>query len=193
MIPAVETDSGGDNIEILNSLYLNATNFDSMSRSLIKGDFGAVASIFYRRWPEIKRYLTKNPGMRSEDMPDRVFEMKVRAFIRNLKNEKPFGQVAIDLYMIEFDCVSHLHIEFIHQNRLIKLYLQKSQIKSARITSSASVEEHNSLLSEEDSDSLPSEKDSDNMVSRTSFLSETDGSDADPFSGETENPNDYTG
>ncbi|GJT91739.1 hypothetical protein Tco_1080584 [Tanacetum coccineum] len=60
--------------------------------------------------------------------------------------------------------------------------------------SSVSVEEHNSLPSEEDSDSLPSKEDSDILFSdRTSFLSGIDGSDEDPFSGETENPNDYRG
>nr|GEY09231.1 hypothetical protein [Tanacetum cinerariifolium] len=50
--------------------------------------------------------------------------------------------------------------------------------------SSVSVEEQNNLPSEADSDSLLSD--------RTSFLSEIDGSDTDPFSGETENPNNYT-
>ncbi|GKA03029.1 hypothetical protein Tco_0675810 [Tanacetum coccineum] len=51
--------------------------------------------------------------------------------------------------------------------------------------SSVSVEEQNSLPSEEDSDSFLSD--------RTIFVSEIDGSDADPFSSDTENPNDYTG
>nr|GEX60191.1 FAD/NAD(P)-binding domain-containing protein [Tanacetum cinerariifolium] len=60
--------------------------------------------------------------------------------------------------------------------------MKKTDVDKA---SSVSFEEQNSLPSEEDSGSLLSD--------RTSFLSETDGSDADPFFGENENPNNYTG
>ncbi|PWA78428.1 hypothetical protein CTI12_AA209190 [Artemisia annua] len=58
---------------------------------------------------------------------------------------------------------------------------EKSDIEEA---SSVSVEEQNSLHSEEDSDSVLSD--------RTIFLSDIDGSDADPFSSDTENPNGVT-
>ncbi|KAK9055983.1 hypothetical protein SSX86_027070 [Deinandra increscens subsp. villosa] len=56
-------------------------------------------------WPEIKRYMKSKPLLTPQDLPDviaRVFHMKVNAFIAFLKEEKPFGDVAADLYTIEF-------------------------------------------------------------------------------------------
>ncbi|KAJ9559006.1 hypothetical protein OSB04_013620 [Centaurea solstitialis] len=57
------------------------------------------------KWPEIKRYLQKFPELQASDRADiiaRIFEMKVRDFITYLKDKRPFGNVAADLYTIEF-------------------------------------------------------------------------------------------
>ncbi|KAK9065016.1 hypothetical protein SSX86_016399 [Deinandra increscens subsp. villosa] len=56
-------------------------------------------------WPEIRRCMRDKPLLTSQDCPQivaRVFQMKVDAFIAFLKEEKPFGVVAADLYTIEF-------------------------------------------------------------------------------------------
>ncbi|KAK9068544.1 hypothetical protein SSX86_012659 [Deinandra increscens subsp. villosa] len=56
-------------------------------------------------WPEIQRELNKTPLLSAQDRADliaRVFEMKVDSFILFLKEERPFGVVAADLYTIEF-------------------------------------------------------------------------------------------
>ncbi|KAK9065378.1 hypothetical protein SSX86_016761 [Deinandra increscens subsp. villosa] len=56
-------------------------------------------------WPKIKRELEKTPLLSAQDRADliaRVFEMKVDAFVAFLKEERPFGVVAADLYTIEF-------------------------------------------------------------------------------------------
>ncbi|XP_076913950.1 uncharacterized protein LOC143572776 [Bidens hawaiensis] len=47
-------------------------------------------------WPEIKRHMSKFPTLKSQDRPDiiaRVFQMKVKSFVRFLKTKKPFGTV----------------------------------------------------------------------------------------------------
>ncbi|KAJ9557468.1 hypothetical protein OSB04_012082 [Centaurea solstitialis] len=57
------------------------------------------------KWLEIRRYLEKFPELQASDRAGiivRVFEMKVRDFITYLKDERPFGNVAADLYTIEF-------------------------------------------------------------------------------------------
>nr|XP_043611898.1 uncharacterized protein LOC122583571 [Erigeron canadensis] len=57
------------------------------------------------KWPEIKRYMSKFPELSPADradIVDRIFQMKVRAFISLLKNDKPFGHVTAVLYTIEF-------------------------------------------------------------------------------------------
>ncbi|KAK9079917.1 hypothetical protein SSX86_001592 [Deinandra increscens subsp. villosa] len=57
------------------------------------------------KWPEITRHLTRNPLLTAQDIPQivsRVFEMKVHSFMSFLKDSKPFGVVAADLYTIEF-------------------------------------------------------------------------------------------
>ncbi|GJT67445.1 DNA helicase [Tanacetum coccineum] len=59
------------------------------------------------KWPEIKRYMARHPGLTPSDIADivcRVFEQKVNDFIRFLKLEKPFGYMTTCtvLYTIEF-------------------------------------------------------------------------------------------
>ncbi|XP_022042431.1 uncharacterized protein LOC110945101 [Helianthus annuus] len=48
------------------------------------------------KWPEIHRYITKFPILKSEDRPyviARVFHMKVTSFVNFLKVRRPFGNV----------------------------------------------------------------------------------------------------
>ena len=48
-------------------------------------------------WPEITRHFKNFPHVKREDRPDiiaRVFEMKVQDFIKHLRNERLFGEVA---------------------------------------------------------------------------------------------------
>ncbi|KAK9064524.1 hypothetical protein SSX86_015906 [Deinandra increscens subsp. villosa] len=57
------------------------------------------------KWPEIIRNLRQFPLLSAEDRPQiiaRVFQMKVESFITFLKEYKPFGVVAAELYTIEF-------------------------------------------------------------------------------------------
>ncbi|XP_071689999.1 uncharacterized protein [Rutidosis leptorrhynchoides] len=57
------------------------------------------------KWPEIRRYLLDYPHVNPSDRADiiaRVFQLKVKQFITFLKEEKPFGHVAAELYTIEF-------------------------------------------------------------------------------------------
>ncbi|XP_021975230.1 uncharacterized protein LOC110870352 [Helianthus annuus] len=67
------------------------------------------------KWPEIVRYLAQYPSLRAQDRPDiiaRVFQIKVVSLINFLKTRKPFGQVAADLYTIEFQKrgLPHCHL-----------------------------------------------------------------------------------
>jgi len=58
------------------------------------------------QWPEIKRELVRVNCSNANDRPDivaRVFEMKVLAFVKFLKTEKPFGEVSAGI-------VTHLYI-----------------------------------------------------------------------------------
>ncbi|XP_076959484.1 uncharacterized protein LOC143635573 [Bidens hawaiensis] len=66
-------------------------------------------------WPEIERYMSKFPSLKAQDRPDgiaRVFQLKVKSLINFLKNNKPFGEVAADLYTIEFQKrgLPHCHL-----------------------------------------------------------------------------------
>ncbi|KAL3646799.1 hypothetical protein CASFOL_009343 [Castilleja foliolosa] len=57
------------------------------------------------KWPEISRHLMKIGGAQSQNRPDiiaRVFRIKVQQFLRFLRSNRPFGDVAADLYTIEF-------------------------------------------------------------------------------------------
>jgi hypothetical protein len=48
------------------------------------------------KWPEIQRYMAEYPQLTTTDRADavcRVFEQKIKAFIKFLKNKKPFGRV----------------------------------------------------------------------------------------------------
>ncbi|KAJ0504812.1 putative helitron helicase-like domain-containing protein [Helianthus annuus] len=57
------------------------------------------------RWPEISREIQRVGVSSAQDRPDiiaRVFQLKVRYFIKYLRNAKPFGDVTADLYTIEF-------------------------------------------------------------------------------------------
>ncbi|KAJ9561489.1 hypothetical protein OSB04_006649 [Centaurea solstitialis] len=63
-------------------------------------------------WPKITRHFNSFPHTKREDRPDiiaRVFEMKVQDFIKHLRNERLFGEVAADLYTIEFQKIGLPH------------------------------------------------------------------------------------
>ncbi|XP_076901564.1 uncharacterized protein LOC143556009 [Bidens hawaiensis] len=67
------------------------------------------------KWPEIERYMSQFPSLKPQDHPDviaRVFQIKVRSLILFLKEKKPFGEVAADLYTIEFQKrgLPHCHL-----------------------------------------------------------------------------------
>ncbi|XP_035840401.1 uncharacterized protein LOC110914193 [Helianthus annuus] len=56
-------------------------------------------------WPEITREINRVGAANAQDRPDiipRVFQMKVRTFVKHLRKRKPFGDVTADLYTIEF-------------------------------------------------------------------------------------------
>ncbi|XP_076940361.1 uncharacterized protein LOC143609509 [Bidens hawaiensis] len=68
------------------------------------------------KWPEIERYMSQFPSLKPQDRPDviaRVFQIKVRSLIRFLKEKKPFGEVAADLYTIEFQKRGLPHCHFL--------------------------------------------------------------------------------
>ncbi|CAI9271489.1 unnamed protein product [Lactuca saligna] len=57
------------------------------------------------KWPEIRRYMllhNQNDVHSRADIISRVFHMKVKTFIRFLKEDKTFGPVVAHLYTIEF-------------------------------------------------------------------------------------------
>ncbi|XP_035830951.1 uncharacterized protein LOC110868732 [Helianthus annuus] len=57
------------------------------------------------KWPEIARHLNKVNYLHAEDRPDIiscVFQMKVIEFVKFMKEDKTFGDVAAYLYTIEF-------------------------------------------------------------------------------------------
>ncbi|XP_076882480.1 uncharacterized protein LOC143530957 [Bidens hawaiensis] len=59
--------------------------------------------------------MSKFPSLKAQDRPDviaRVFQLKVKSLINFLKNNKPFGEVAADLYTIEFQKrgLPHCHL-----------------------------------------------------------------------------------
>ncbi|KAL3620360.1 hypothetical protein CASFOL_035272 [Castilleja foliolosa] len=57
------------------------------------------------KWPEISRNLEKIGGTLAQNRPDiisRVFHIKVQQFIRFMRASKTFGEIAADLYTIEF-------------------------------------------------------------------------------------------
>ncbi|KAL3615769.1 hypothetical protein CASFOL_040063 [Castilleja foliolosa] len=57
------------------------------------------------KWPEISRHMTRIGTGHAQNRPDiiaRVFHIKVQEFFKFLRSDKPFGEVAADLYTIEF-------------------------------------------------------------------------------------------
>ncbi|XP_076923639.1 uncharacterized protein LOC143585837 [Bidens hawaiensis] len=67
------------------------------------------------KWPEIERYMSRFPSLKSQDCPDiiaRVFHIKLRLFLKFIKNQKPFGDIAADVYTVEFQNrgLPHCHI-----------------------------------------------------------------------------------
>ncbi|KAL3638265.1 hypothetical protein CASFOL_017636 [Castilleja foliolosa] len=57
------------------------------------------------KWPEISRHLDKNGGTQAQNRPDiiaRVFRIKVQQFLRFMRTNRTFGDVAAELYTIEF-------------------------------------------------------------------------------------------
>ncbi|XP_076939461.1 uncharacterized protein LOC143608215 [Bidens hawaiensis] len=67
------------------------------------------------KWPEIERYLSRYPSLKSQDRPDiiaRVFHIKLRLFLKFVKTRKVFGDITADLYTVEFQKrgLPHCHI-----------------------------------------------------------------------------------
>ncbi|KAL3639544.1 hypothetical protein CASFOL_017451 [Castilleja foliolosa] len=57
------------------------------------------------KWPEISRHIQKIGGTQPQNRPDiiaRVFQIKVQQFLRFMRSNKTFGDVAAELYTIEF-------------------------------------------------------------------------------------------
>ncbi|KAL3655665.1 hypothetical protein CASFOL_000061 [Castilleja foliolosa] len=57
------------------------------------------------KWPEISRHLDKIGGTQAQDRPDiiaRVFRIKVQQFLKFMRTNRTFGDVAAELYTIEF-------------------------------------------------------------------------------------------
>ncbi|KAL3633804.1 hypothetical protein CASFOL_022566 [Castilleja foliolosa] len=57
------------------------------------------------KWPEICRHVEKVGSAAAQNRPDiiaRVFRIKVQQFLRFMKADKKFGDIAADLYTIEF-------------------------------------------------------------------------------------------
>ncbi|KAL3642121.1 hypothetical protein CASFOL_012936 [Castilleja foliolosa] len=57
------------------------------------------------KWPEISRHMEKIGGTLAQNRPDiisRVFHIKVQQFLRFMRASKTFGEIAADLYTIEF-------------------------------------------------------------------------------------------
>ncbi|XP_022040220.1 uncharacterized protein LOC110942764 [Helianthus annuus] len=57
------------------------------------------------KWPEIMRYMHRIGCLSSQNRPDviaRVFQMKVKEFIKFIKEDQTFGEVTAYLYTIEF-------------------------------------------------------------------------------------------
>ncbi|CAH9057205.1 unnamed protein product, partial [Cuscuta europaea] len=66
------------------------------------------------KWPEIVRFL-KERNLSPEDRPDiicRVFKMKLDGLIKDLRNNKTFGEVRAVIYTVEFQKrgLPHAHI-----------------------------------------------------------------------------------
>ncbi|KAM0041949.1 putative DNA helicase Pif1, helitron helicase-like domain-containing protein [Helianthus debilis subsp. tardiflorus] len=56
------------------------------------------------KWPKIERYMARFRSLKAQDRLDiiaRVFQLKVKSMMNFLKTNKPFGDVAADLYTIE--------------------------------------------------------------------------------------------
>ncbi|GKC48027.1 DNA helicase [Tanacetum coccineum] len=57
------------------------------------------------KWPEIQEYMEAFPELTTADradIVDRVFEQKVRDYVKFVRNTKPFGDISAVLYTIEF-------------------------------------------------------------------------------------------
>ncbi|XP_021734724.1 uncharacterized protein LOC110701372 [Chenopodium quinoa] len=66
-------------------------------------------------WPEIVNEKSTRGSCRTEDRPDivaRVFKIKLKQMLRNLKDNKKFGKVIANFYVIEFQNrrLPHAHI-----------------------------------------------------------------------------------
>ncbi|XP_021765519.1 uncharacterized protein LOC110730050 [Chenopodium quinoa] len=66
-------------------------------------------------WPEIVNEISTRGSRRTEDRPDivaRVFKIKLKQMLRDLKDNKKFGKVIADFYVIEFQKrgLPHAHI-----------------------------------------------------------------------------------
>ncbi|XP_076899388.1 uncharacterized protein LOC143553239 [Bidens hawaiensis] len=67
------------------------------------------------KWPEIEKYVCQFPSLNAQDRLDiiaRVFQLKVISLVKFLRTHKPFGEVAAELYTIEFQKrgLPHCHL-----------------------------------------------------------------------------------
>ncbi|KAK9072558.1 hypothetical protein SSX86_008992 [Deinandra increscens subsp. villosa] len=68
------------------------------------------------KWPEIQRYMSRYPMLKAQDKPEivsRVFQIKLKAFIKFLKVSKPFGDVSAYVYTVEFQKRGLPHCHFL--------------------------------------------------------------------------------
>ncbi|GJW01097.1 DNA helicase [Tanacetum coccineum] len=92
------------------------------------------------KWPEIKRYMAQFPELTPTDRADivcRVFEQKVKDFLRFLKEVKTFGYVSAVLYTIEFQKkgLPHFHtLLWIDSRNTLKDATQIDEYISAKIS-----------------------------------------------------------
>ncbi|CAL4998052.1 unnamed protein product [Urochloa decumbens] len=91
------------------------------------------------KWPEIQHMLDLIPGQKPEDRPDivdRVFELKLKELMNDIKIEKWFGQTIAIVYTIEFQKrgLPHAHIlVFLHPDDKDPSPAQIDRIISAEI------------------------------------------------------------
>nr|GEX00343.1 DNA helicase [Tanacetum cinerariifolium] len=117
------------------SHYLDAL---AISRSLGNPQF-FITFTCNVKWPEIKRYMSRCPGLTPADMADivcRVFQQKVKDFVKFLKEVKRFGRVVAVLYIIEFQKrgMPHYHtLLWVDSNNKITDALQIDEYISAEL------------------------------------------------------------
>uniref|UniRef100_A0A2N9HBP6 ATP-dependent DNA helicase n=1 Tax=Fagus sylvatica TaxID=28930 RepID=A0A2N9HBP6_FAGSY len=91
------------------------------------------------KWPEIRNFLSMNPGQKTEDRPDvvaRVFKIKLDQLLYDLKHGRHFGRVIAVVYTIEYQKrgLPHAHILlFLHPDDKHPTPIEIDRIISAEI------------------------------------------------------------